>query len=81
MNASGIGHEQNADSVHEQLASSNPLRKTKNVMFELGIPFLDLWEAYYLSGDHMENEDGRHYNNEINKLMQSWFYWGQRTEL
>jgi hypothetical protein len=55
--------------------------KQKKLMLELGIPFLDLWEAYYLSGDHMENEDGRHYNNEINKLMQSWFYWGQRTEL
>jgi hypothetical protein len=55
--------------------------KQKSLMLELGIPFLDLWEAYYLSGDHMEGGDGRHYNNEINKLMQSWFYRGKSTEL
>jgi hypothetical protein len=55
--------------------------KQKSLMLELGIPFLDLWEAYYLSGDHMENEDGRHYNNDINKLMQSWFYRGKKTEV
>jgi lysophospholipase L1-like esterase len=50
--------------------------KQKELMSELGIPFLDLWEAYYLSGDKMEASDGRHYNNEINRLMQSWFYRG-----
>jgi hypothetical protein len=52
--------------------------KQKSLMLELGIPFLDLWEAYYLSGgDQMEGGDGRHYNNEINRLMQSWFYRGE----
>jgi hypothetical protein len=49
--------------------------KQKSLMAELGIPFLDLWEAYYLSGDRMlTRTDGRHYNSELNKLMQSWFY-------
>jgi hypothetical protein len=50
--------------------------KQKSLMSELGIPFLDLWEAYFLSGDKMFEADGRHYNDEINRLMQSWFYLG-----
>jgi hypothetical protein len=51
--------------------------KQKSLMAELGIPFLDLWEAYYLSGDHMlTGADGRHYNSDLNILMQSWFYRG-----
>jgi hypothetical protein len=49
-------------------------------MLELGIPFLDLWEAYYFSGDHVEGGDGRHYDNEIKKLMKSLFYCGKSTE-
>lgn len=51
--------------------------KQKSLMAELGIPFLDLWEAYYLSGDHMLTvTDGRHYSSALNILMQSWFYRG-----
>jgi hypothetical protein len=49
--------------------------KQKSLMAEMGIPFLDLWEAYYLSGDRMRHVgDGRHYSNKLNMLMQSWFY-------
>jgi hypothetical protein len=51
--------------------------KQKSLMTELGIPFLDLWEAYYLSGDRMlKRADGRHYDSALNILMQSWFYRG-----
>ena len=49
--------------------------KQKILMAELGIPFLDLWEAYYLSGDQIL-KDGRHYRSALNILMQSWFYRG-----
>jgi hypothetical protein len=51
--------------------------KQKNLMAELGIPPLDLWEAYYLSGDRMLiKTDGRHYDSALNILLQSWFYLG-----
>jgi hypothetical protein len=52
--------------------------KQKSLMAELGIPFLDLWEAYYLSADRMlTGADGRHYTSALNMLMQSWFYRGE----
>jgi hypothetical protein len=51
--------------------------KQKSLMAELDIPFLDLWDAYFLSGDHMmEKGDVIHYSSELNILMQSWFYHG-----
>jgi hypothetical protein len=51
--------------------------KQKSLMAELDIPFLDLWDAYFLSGDHMmETGDAIHYSSELNILMQSWFYHG-----
>jgi hypothetical protein len=55
--------------------------KQKCLLSELGIPFLDHWEAYYLSGDKFFEADGRHYNDEINRLMQSWFYRGDMNNL
>jgi hypothetical protein len=52
--------------------------KQKIIMAELDIPFLDLWETYFLSGDHMlaKRNDGKHYSSELNILMQRWFYRG-----
>lgn len=49
--------------------------KQNQVVREMGIPILDLWDATYLSGDHMlRDNDGQRYSTELNKLMQSWFY-------
>jgi hypothetical protein len=51
--------------------------KQKTLMAELGIPFLDLYDAYFLSGDHeLKRNDGRHYNKKLNMFMQNWFYRG-----
>jgi hypothetical protein len=51
--------------------------KQKRLMAELDVPFLDLWEAYFLSGDQqLQKGDGRHYSKAINRHMQSWFYRG-----
>jgi hypothetical protein len=51
--------------------------KQKTLMAELGIPFLDLYDAYFLSGDHeLKRNDGRHYNMKLNVMMQNWFYRG-----
>lgn len=48
----------------------------KELMQELAIPFLDLWEAYYLSGPFTIPGDGRHYLDEISFLLLSYFWPG-----
>jgi hypothetical protein len=69
------------DSDRTQYMSNSRARilneKQKILMTELGIPFLDLYDAYFLSGDHeLKRNDGRHYNKNLNMLMQNWFYRG-----
>jgi hypothetical protein len=44
------------------------------LMTELHVPFLDLFEASYLSSDQLYPSDGRHYRPDLNRLMLSWFY-------
>jgi len=44
----------------------------KKIMEEIGVPFLDLYEAYYLSADMQK--DGMHYAENLGPLMLSWFY-------
>jgi hypothetical protein len=46
----------------------------KNVMEELEVPVLDLFEATYLSSDRLYPSDGRHYRPDLNRLMLSFFF-------
>jgi hypothetical protein len=46
----------------------------KSLMIELNVPFLDLYEAYYLSGPWSRPGDCRHYQDEISSLLLS-YYW------
>eukprot|EP00980_Cylindrotheca_fusiformis_P027803 scaffold22560_cov135-Cylindrotheca_fusiformis.AAC.14 len=39
----------------------------------LGIPFLDVYEASYLSADHTLIGDGRHYSDDFNAMTMTWF--------
>eukprot|EP00536_Pseudo-nitzschia_multiseries_P005490 jgi/Psemu1/254536/estExt_Genewise1Plus.C_1030028 len=46
----------------------------KDVMEELGVPMMDLYEATYLSADWLYPSDGRHYKPDLNRTMLGWFY-------
>jgi len=46
----------------------------KQLMEELGVPMLDLYEATHLSADQLYPSDGRHYKPDLNRKMLSWFY-------
>lgn len=46
----------------------------KRIMAELDVPFLDLYEATYLSADCLYPSDGRHYKPDLNRRMLGWFY-------
>merc|ERR1711997_361793 len=47
--------------------------KLQKAMMEfLNIPFLDLYEATYLSAD--ESSDSRHYSPGFNQVMWNWFF-------
>jgi hypothetical protein len=49
----------------------------KALMKELGVPFLDLYEAYYLSGPWTRTRwDARHYRDEISALLLSYYWRG-----
>jgi hypothetical protein len=50
--------------------------RQKALMNELEIPFIDLYEATYLSGNWMMDGDGRHYRRWLNEEMFSWSYPG-----
>jgi hypothetical protein len=53
----------------------------KALMKELGVPFLDLFEAYYLSGPWTREGDARHYQDSISALLTSYYWKGlNRTE-
>jgi hypothetical protein len=50
-------------------------RLQKTIMKELNVPFLDLFEAYYLSGPWTRTRwDARHFRDEISALLLS-YYW------
>lgn len=49
-------------------------RGQKAIMEEMGVPFLDLYEAYYLSSEWSLTGDGRHYNGELTNTMIRWFH-------
>jgi hypothetical protein len=53
--------------------------RQKALMNELEIPFIDLYEATYLSGNWMTG-DGRHYRRWLNQAMFSWSYPGYDME-
>lgn len=46
----------------------------RELMEELRIPMLDLYEATHLSADQLYPSDGRHYKPVFNRKMLSWFY-------
>lgn len=46
------------------------------LMKELQVPFLDLYEAYYLSGPWTRRHDARHYKDEISSLLLSYYWSG-----
>jgi hypothetical protein len=46
----------------------------KQLLQSLGVPFLDVYEAFYLSGDWCFDEDGRHYAVWLNYVVLGWFY-------
>ena len=46
----------------------------KQIMEEMGVPFLDVYEAYYLSSEWCLTGDGRHYNGELTNQMIHWFF-------
>jgi hypothetical protein len=49
----------------------------KALMEELDVPFLDLYEAYYLSGPWSRTpKDGRHFKDEISALLLSYYWRG-----
>ena len=45
----------------------------KKIMDEMGIPFLDLYEAYSLSAEWTYEHDGRHYHRQLTSRMLKWF--------
>jgi hypothetical protein len=52
----------------------------KKMVQEMGIPFVDLFEAYYLSADWTMWSDGRHYVGEFNRKVLDWCYSDSRDE-
>jgi hypothetical protein len=48
--------------------------KQKEICRELDVPFLDVYDAYYLSGDFHYPTDGRHYRCELNQQVFNRFY-------
>ena len=46
----------------------------KEICDELNVIFLDVYNAYYLSGDWHYPTDGRHYRGELNHAILNWFY-------
>jgi hypothetical protein len=53
--------------------------KQKALMEELDVPYLDLFEAYYLSAHYTAAGDGRHFSQELNELIISWFHPNNKT--
>lgn len=54
--------------------------KQKALMKELDVPYLDLFDTYYLSSYYTAEGDGRHYTQELNEIIMSWFYPQQSNE-
>lgn len=46
----------------------------KQLMEDLCVPMIDLYEATYLSSDKLYPSDGRHYRPDLNRMMLQWFY-------
>uniref|UniRef100_A0A7S1VFZ9 Uncharacterized protein n=1 Tax=Grammatophora oceanica TaxID=210454 RepID=A0A7S1VFZ9_9STRA len=45
----------------------------KEICRELNVPFMDVYDAYFLSGDWHFPTDGRHYRPELNHVIFNWF--------
>ena len=49
----------------------------KELMNKLNVPWMDLYEAYFLSADYTKWGDGRHFQDAFSQLLLSWFYRNQ----
>lgn len=47
--------------------------RQQELMNELNVPMLDIYEASQLSADQLYPSDGRHYRPDLNRLMLGWF--------
>ncbi len=54
--------------------SANLYSLQKRVCEKLNVPFLDVYQSYYLSGDWHFPTDGRHWRSELNQVIFNWFY-------
>eukprot|EP00558_Chaetoceros_sp_UNC1202_P005163 CAMPEP_0197254882 /NCGR_PEP_ID=MMETSP1429-20130617/70207_1 /TAXON_ID=49237 /ORGANISM="Chaetoceros sp., Strain UNC1202" /LENGTH=90 /DNA_ID=CAMNT_0042718001 /DNA_START=1 /DNA_END=273 /DNA_ORIENTATION=+ len=54
--------------------------KQKALMEELGVPYWDLFDAYYLSAYYTAPGDGRHFRAELNEHVLDWFYPNNQTD-
>ena len=48
--------------------------KQKELMKELNVAYLDLFDSYYLSAHYTAEGDGRHFRQEVNEVILDWFY-------
>jgi len=48
--------------------------KQKELMKELNVTYLDLFDSYYLSAHYTAEGDGRHFRQELNEEILDWFY-------
>lgn len=48
--------------------------KQKELMKELDVTYLDLFDSYYLSAHYTAEGDGRHLRQELNEVILDWFY-------
>ena len=73
---SGKGEKQCTDRIKYMSSSRAEFlyRGQKQIMEELGVPFLDLYEGYYLSAEWTEDNDGRHYKRQLTGRMLHWHY-------
>jgi hypothetical protein len=52
--------------------------RQKQLMEELGVPFLDLFEATYISACWGMPGDGRHYRRWLNQFLNNYYYPGSK---
>ena len=56
-------------------------QKQKALMNELNMPYLDLFDTYYLSAYYTAEGDGRHYAPELNEMILDQFYPQNETKV
>ena len=54
--------------------------KQKELMKELNVTYLDLFNTYYLSAHYTAEGDGRHFTQELDEMILGWFYPHNKNE-